>query len=185
MLEIQPYRLIGQSLRRALQYFFDQSKPFYFHHYYTNEKPNFITVSLGPTSTAKRLVLKREVLLLDYFLLEILHHYVYESLSKIRSPVIAAKPLLMETVWQHIFTRFILGECSPLVLLTTNSNTNSILNDCSNWSDEQACRTLQRLLDITIQCAEHGPDSSDYAHANEYLVLALQQMATTGTLYSN
>jgi hypothetical protein len=184
MLEIQPYRLIGQSLRRALQYLFDQSKPFYFHHSYSSDKSDYITVSLGPTSTAKRLLLKRQIFLLDYFLLEILHHYVYEALSKTRSPITASKPLLVESVWYHILTRFILGECSPLVLIATNSNTNSTIKNCPNWSDEQACKALQRLLEISVQCAKHGTDSIDYAHANEYLVLALQQMATTGSLYS-
>jgi hypothetical protein len=183
MLEIQPYRLIGQALRRALQYLFDQSKPFYFHHLYSMEKANLITVSLGPTSTAKRLLLKRQIVLLDYFILEILHHYVYESLTKTRSAITAAKPLLVESIWQHILTRFILGECSPLVLITINSNTTSMIKDCHYWSDEQACKTLQRLLEITVQCADHGPDSTDYAHANEYLVSALQQMATIGSLY--
>jgi hypothetical protein len=183
MLEIQPYRLIGQALRRALQYLFDQSKPFYFHHTYTSEQ--LITVSLGPISTAKRLLLKRQILFLDYLILEILHHYVYESLTKTRSPTTVAKPLLVESIWQHILTRFILGECSPLVLITTNSNTHVMNKDCQYWSDEQACKTLQRLLEITVQCADHGPDSTDYAHANEYLILALQQMATTGSLYSN
>jgi hypothetical protein len=183
MLEIQPYRLIGQSLRHALQYLFDQSKPFYFHHLYSMEKSNLITVSLGPTSTAKRLLLKRQIFLLDYFILEVLHHYVHEFLTKTRSAITASKPLLVESIWQHILTRFILGECSPLVLITTNSNTNSMIKECQNWSDEQACKTLQRLLEITVQCADHGPDSTDYAHANEYLVLALQQMATIGSLY--
>ena len=185
MLEIQPYRLIGQSLRRGLQCLFDQSKPFYFHHLYSSDKPHTIIVSLGPTPTAKRLLLKREILLLDYFLLEILHHYVYDSLSKSSSSVTALKPSLVESIWQHIFTRFILGECSPLVLITSNvSSVDSTIKQTSHWSDEQACKTLQRLLDITIQCADHGPDSTDYAHANEYLVGALQQMATTGSLFS-
>jgi hypothetical protein len=183
MLEIQPYRLIGQALRRGLQYLFDQSKPFYFHHSYSMEKPNLITVSLGPTSTAKRLLLKRQISLLDYFMLEILHHYINESLTKTRSVVTAAKPLLIESIWQHILTRFILGECSPLVLITTNSNTDSLIKDCHDWSDEQACKTLQRLIEITTQCADHGPEPTDYAHANEYLISALQQMATIGTLY--
>jgi hypothetical protein len=184
MLEIQPYRLIGQSLRRALQHLFDCSKPFYFHHTYSSDKNKSITLSLGPTSTAKRLLLKREIFLLDYFVLEILHHYVYESLSQTPSSITTSKPLLLKSVWQHILTRFILGECSPLVLITTHSNTNSTIKDCPFWSDEQACKTLQRLLEISVQCADHGPDSTDYAHANEYLVLALQQMATTGSLYS-
>ena len=185
MLEIQPYRLIGQSLRRGLQCLFDQSKSFYFHHIYSPDKPNTIIVSLGPTSTAKRLLLKRQILLLDYFLLEILHHYVLESLSKSASSLTASKPLLIEFVWQHILTRFILGECSPLVLITSNVNTiDSTMKTNSQWSDEQACKTLQRLLDISVQCADHGPDPTDYAHANEYLVAALQQMATTGSLFS-
>jgi hypothetical protein len=184
MLEIQPYRLIGQSLRRALQYLFDRPASLYFHHTYSTDKSNLITLSLGPTSTAKRLLLKREIFLLDYFILEILHHYVYESLSQTSSSLTVSKPLIVKSVWQHILTRFILGECSSLVLITTHSNTNSTIKDCPNWSDEQACKTLQRLLEISVQCADHGPDSTDYAHANEYLVLALQQMATTGTLYS-
>ena len=38
---------------------------------------------------------------------------------------------------------------------------------------------------ITVQCADHGNDSTDYAHANEYLISALQQMATTGSLFAN
>lgn len=184
MLEIQPYYLIGQSLRRALQHLFDQSKSFYFHHSYSHDKPNVITVSLGPTSTAKRLLLKRQISLIDYFILEVLHHFVYDSLSKVASPITASKPLLVESTWQHILTYFILGECSPLVLITTKSTTNVINNDYQCWSDEQACKTLHRLIDISIQCAEHGPDTTDYAHANEYLVSALQQMATTGSLYS-
>ncbi|CAF0755386.1 unnamed protein product [Adineta steineri] len=185
MLEIQPYRLIGQSLRRALQLLFDQSKPFHFHQTHSSDKSNLITVSLGPTTTAKRLLLKRQIFLLDYYVLEVLHHYVYESLTKTRSIVTAAKPLLVESVWHHILTRFILGECSPLVLTSTNSNTTPVIQDCQYWSDEQACKTLQRLLEISVQCCEHGIDTIDYAHANEYLVSALQQMATTGSLYSN
>lgn len=185
MLEIQPYRLIGQALRCALQCLFDQSKSFYFHHFYSLDKPNTILVSLGPTSTAKRLLLKREILLFDYFLLEILHHYVSESLSKTASSITASKPLLIESVWQHVFTRFILGECSPLVLITSHVNTmDSTMKTNPQWSDEQACKSLQRLLEISVQCADHGPDPSDYAHANEYLVAALQQMATTGSLFS-
>ncbi|CAF4407891.1 unnamed protein product, partial [Adineta steineri] len=136
MLEIQPYRLIGQSLRRALQLLFDQSKPFHFHQTHSSDKSNLITVSLGPTTTAKRLLLKRQIFLLDYYVLEVLHHYVYESLTKTRSIVTAAKPLLVESVWHHILTRFILGECSPLVLTSTNSNTTPIIQDCQYWSDE-------------------------------------------------
>jgi hypothetical protein len=185
MLEIQPYRLIGQSLRRNLQCLFDQSKVFYFHHTYSVEKSNLITVSLGPTPTAKRLLLKRQIYLLDFFLFEILHHYVNESITKVRSLTTVSKPLLVDSIWQHIFTRYILGECSPLVLITTNTNTNLIIKDCPYWSDEQVCKTLQRLLEISSQCADHGPDTTDYAHANEYLVLALQQMATIGSLFSN
>jgi hypothetical protein len=53
------------------------------------------------------------------------------------------------------------------------------------WSDEQACTTLQRFIDISIQCADHGPEPTDYAHANEYLVSMLQKMATTGSLFEN
>ena len=185
MLEIQPYRLIGQSLHSALCFLFDKSKAFYFHHTYSSDKPNVVTVSLGPTATAKRLLLKREIFLLDYFILKVLHHYVHESLSKERSPITAPRPLLLEPIWQHILTRFILGECSPLVLITTHSDMNSTIKTCENWSDEQACKTLQRLLEITVQCADHGNDSTDYAHANEYLISALQQMATTGSLFAN
>ena len=70
------------------------------------------------------------------------------------------------------------------MILTKKLNTTSINKDCQIWSDEQACKTFQRLIEISTECAEHGPDSIGYAHANEYLVLALQQMATTGTLYS-
>lgn len=184
MLEIQPYHLIGQALQSALKSRLDQPKPFYFHHTYSSEKSNLVIVSLGPTSTAKRLLLKRQISILDYFIVEVLHHFVYEFLSKTPSPITASKPLLVESVWQHILTRFILGECSPLVPIAMNSATNSVVKDCQYWSDEQACKALQRLLEISAQCAEHGPDRTDYAHANEYLVSVLQQMATTGSLYS-
>ena len=186
MLEIQPYRLIGQALRRALQCLADQSKPFYFHHLYASDKAQLMTVSLGPTATAKRLLLKRQISLFDFFILEILHHYVHPSLSKTRSLPTVAKPNLLESVWQHVLTRFILGECSPLVLLTNQANAHaSTINDAQqHWSDEQACKTLQRLMEISAHCADHGPDPTDFAHVNEYLVAALQQMATTGTLYA-
>jgi hypothetical protein len=186
MLEIQPYRLIGQSLRRALQYLIDQSKPFYYQHSHSLEKPTVVTVAMGPTSNAKRLLLKRQLSLIDYFVLEILHHYVADSISKAHSAITAAKPALVESIWQHILTRFVLGECSPLVLITAQTNTHaSMMNQDQQWCDEQACRTLQRLLEISSQCADHGVDSTDFAHANEYLVLALQQMATTGSLLAN
>ena len=186
MLEIQPYRLIGQSLRRALQYLIDQAKPFYYHHTHSLENPDVVTVALGPTSNAKRLLLKRPLSLIDYFVLEILHHYVTSSISKTHSPITAIKPALVESIWQHLLTRFILGECSPLVLITAQANTHaSMMDDDQHWCDEQACRTLQRLLEISAQCADHGADSTDFAHANEYLVLALQQMATTGSLLAN
>ena len=185
MLEIQPYRLIGQSLGRALQYLIDQSKPFNYHHSHSLEHPTVVTVALGPTSTAKRLLLKRQLSLIDYLVLEVVHYYVADFVSKTHSLITAPKPALVESVWQHILTRFILGECSPLVLITAQTNTQStMMNDGQHWSDEQACRTLQRLLEISVHCADHGPDSTDFAHANEYLVLALQQMATTGSLFA-
>ncbi|CAF1566392.1 unnamed protein product, partial [Adineta steineri] len=94
-----------------------------------------------------------------------------------------AKPALVTSVWQHILTRFVLNECSPLLLLkATNS---SKIKDLSCWSDEQACMTLQRFIDISTQCADHGPKSIDYGHAHEYFVSILQKMATTGSLFSN
>jgi len=190
MLEIQPYRLIGQSLRHAIQYLIEKKKSFYFHHTYSSEIPTKISLSLRPSSTAKRLLLKRQISLIDYLLIEILHHYVYESLSEKRSSITDSKPNLVESVWQHILTRFVLNECSPLVLLTTTTNSNnssilSIIQDFQFWSDEQACLTLQRFIDISVQCADHGPEPTDYAHANEYLVSALQTMATTGSLFSS
>jgi hypothetical protein len=189
MLEIQPYRLIGQSLRHAVQYLIEKKKSFYFHHTYSSEKSNLITVSLRPSSTAKSLSLERQISLIDYLLIEILHHYVNKSLSKTRSSITSLKPNLVDSVWQHILTRFVLNKCSPLVIVTTkNSNNSSILSiiqDFQYWSDEQACLTLQRFIDISVQCADHGPEPTDYAHANEYLVSALQTMATTGSLFSS
>jgi len=188
MLEIQPYRLIGQCLLQAVQYLIDTKKSFYFHHTYSSETPPIITLSLRPTSTAKRLILKRQISLMDYLLIEILHHYVYDSLSKTHSSITASKPTLVDSVWQHILTRFVLNECSSLVLSTatsTNSSILSVIKDFHFWSDEQACTTLQRFIDISAQCTNHGPEPTDYAHANEYLVSVLQKMATTNSLFSN
>ncbi|CAF3409422.1 unnamed protein product [Rotaria sp. Silwood1] len=191
MLEIQPYRLIGQSLQHAVQYLIAKNKTVYFHHTYSSETPTTITLSLRPTLTAKRLLLKRQISLIDYLIIEILHHYVYNSLSKTRSPITSSKPAFVDSVWQHILTYFILNECSPLVLLTTTKTTNPInssvlpLTKGSNfWSNEQAYTTLQRFIKISAQCANHGPEPTDYAHANEYLISALQKMAITGVLFS-
>ncbi|CAF0890963.1 unnamed protein product [Rotaria sp. Silwood1] len=191
MLEIQPYRLIGQSLQHAVQYLIAKNKTVYFHHTYSSETPTTITLSLRPTLTAKRLLLQRQISLIDYLIIEILHHYVYNSLSKTRSPITSSKPVFVDSVWQHILTYFILNECSPLVLLTTTKTTNPInssvlpLTKGSNfWSDEQAYTTLQRFIKISTQCANHGPEPTDYAHANEYLISALQKMAITGVLFS-
>ncbi|CAF2405792.1 unnamed protein product [Rotaria sp. Silwood2] len=190
MLEIQPYRLIGQSLQHAVQYLIDTNKSLYFHHIYSSETPNTITLSLRPTLTAKRLLLKRQISLIDYLIIEILHHYFYDSLSKTRSSIISSKPALIDSVWQHILTYFILNECSPLVLLTTTRTTTtsssilSLIKDFNFWSDEQAYTTLQRFIKISTQCANHGPESRDYAHANEYLISVLQKMAITGVLFS-
>jgi len=186
MLEIQPYRLIGQSLRNAVQYLIDTKQSSYFHHTCSSETPIKITLSLRPTSTAKSLLLKRQLPLIDYLLIEVFHYYVRDSLSKTRPLITSSKPTLVDSVWQHILTRFVLNECSPLLLsTTTNSTTSSLIKDFMFWSDEQACTTLQRFIDISIQCADHGPEPTDYAHANEYLVSMLQKMATTGSLFGN
>jgi hypothetical protein len=190
MLEIQPYRLIGQSLRHAVQYIIETNKSFYFHHTYSTKNPMKISVSLQPSSTAKRLSLKSEISLIDFLLIEILHHYVHELLSETCSPITSSKPNLVDSVWQHILTRFIRNQCSPLLLLTTtihsiDSSILSTIQDSQFWSDEQACLTLQRFIDISAQCANHGPEPTNYAHANEYLISVLQKMATTGSLFSN
>ena len=189
MLEIQPYRLIGQSLRQAVQILFETRKSSYFHHIYSIETPMKVTLVLQPPTTAKRLQKKREISLIDYLLIEIFHHFVQPSLSKVRSPIIESKPNLFDTVWSHILTRFVLNECSPLLLLTSTTPTNpslmSTTKDLQFWSDEQACLTLQRFLDISAKCADHEPEPTDFAHANEYLVSMLQKMATTGSLFSN
>ncbi len=190
MLEIQPYRLIGQSLRHAVQYIIEQNKSFYFHHTYSSENPMKITLSLQKSSTTKRLSLKPQISLIDYLLIEILHHYVHALLSETRSLITSSKPDLVDSVWQHILTRFVLNQCSPLLLLTTTKNSIdssilSIIQDFQYWSDEQACLTLQRFIDISAQCADHGPEPTDFAHANEYLISVLQKMATTGSLFSN
>ncbi len=188
MLEIQPYCLIGQSLRQAVQYITETKNSFYFHHTHSSENP--MKISSAPTIT-KRLFRKCEISLIDYLLIEILHHYVYGSLTKTRSPITSSKPNLVDSVWQHILTRFILNECSPLILLTTtttnsiNSSLLSIIQAFQYWSDEQACLTLQRFIEISRQCAEHSSEPTDYAHANEYLVSILQKMATTGSLFSS
>jgi hypothetical protein len=187
MLEIQPYRLIGQSLRQGVQYLIDTEQTCYFLHTCSSETPSLITVSLRPTTTAKRLLLKHQIPLIDYLLIEVLHHYVFHSLSKVRSPITSSEPSLVESVWQHILTHSVLKKCSPLILSTstTNSPISSIIKDFEFWSDETACKTLQRFIDISIQCTNEGSDSIDYAHANEYLVSVLQKMATTNILFSN
>jgi hypothetical protein len=189
MLEIQPYRSIGQALLQAAQHLMEKKKSFYFQHTYSSEIPDKITLIVSRSSATKRLLRKPQVSLIDYLLIEILHHYVEESLSKTRSLITEAKPNLVDSVWQHILTRFVLNECSPLLLLTTTNSTKSpipsIIQDFQFWSDEQACLTLQRFIAISVQCADHGPEPTDYAHANEYLISALQKMATTGCLFSN
>ncbi|CAF2057599.1 unnamed protein product [Rotaria magnacalcarata] len=156
MLEIQLYRIIGQALQHAVQYLIDTSVPLHFHNIYSPETPNTITVSLRPTIAAKRLVLKRQISLLDYRIIEILRHYVHKSLS--------IKTLSTATN-------------------TTNSCVSSLMKDFGFWSDEQAYTTLQRFIKISAQCADHGPEPTNYAHANEYLILVLQKMATTGFLF--
>ena len=181
MLEIQPYRLIGQALRHAANHIVHTRKSFYFHHI---SAPDTITVSLRPTSTAKRLILKRTIAPVDYLLIEILHHYHQKSIAAARLPITSSKPVLVDGVWQHILTRLVLDECSSLILVSTsNASASTHLADLNGWSDERACKTLQRLIEISAHCANHGPDMMDYTHANEYLVLALQQMATTGCLF--
>ena len=211
MLEIQPYRLIGQSLRQAVQYFLDEylikaKGKFYFQHKYSSETPTMITLSLRPAQQvkAKRIVHIQQIPLIDYLLIEIFQHYVNNSLSRVRSPV-TENPSLVDSVWQHILTRFVLKKCSPFVISPSttdslnssvvsttdslNSSLVSTIKDCGFWSDEQACTTLQRFIDISIQCSDHGRKRTDYghptdyAHANEYLVSALQKMATTNTLF--
>ena len=201
MLEIQPYRLIGQSLLQAVEYFLQTKTSFYFHHIYTQDKPDRITVSLRRTSETKRLFLKREIFLLDYLLMEIFQHFVCSSLSQLRSPVTDSKPNLLDSVWQHILTRFILQKPSKLVLLTSTVNENrNLLNiqDYRFWSDEHAWTTLQRLIEISAECAneysndiiddEYSEDMKekaiDYVHANEYLISILHKMATTSCLFS-
>ena len=188
MLEIQPYRVIGQAVKQAVLHFIETKKSFYFHHIYSPKTPTKITISLCPTSTVKRLVLKREILIIDYLLIEIFHHYVHDSLSETRSSISEPNPVLVDSVWQHILTYFILNECSPLVFLKATDRTNSSgllkIEDLNFWSDEQTCTTLQRFIDISVHCAGHGPERRDYAHANEYLISMLQKMATTGSLFA-
>lgn len=191
MLEIQPHRSIGQSLRCAVQHLIDTKGSFHFHHTWSPETPTIVTLLLGPKSNAKRLSRKLPLPLLDYLLIEVLHQYVHGSLSKTSSDVTSVKPGLVESVWQHLLTRFVFQKCSPLVLSPATSA--SVIKDLSSWSDEQACLAVQRLIDVSIQCANHdGGETTDqeikprdYAHANEYLVSALQKMATTGVLLAN
>lgn len=186
MLEIQPYQLIGQSLQDAVQYLIDTKKSSYFRHIYSLETPNTITLSVQPKSGAKRLVSKHQIPLIDYLIIEVLEHYVHESLSETRSSITASKPALVNSVWQHILTYFVLNKCSPLVLApatdSTSSTVFSSINNFNFWSDEQAYNTLQRIIKISVQCADHEPN--DYANANEYLISVLQKMATTGCLFS-
>lgn len=188
MLEVQPYCLIGQSLKRAMEYLMSKEKPFFFHHTYSPETPNEVTISLRPKSDSKFLSTKRQISLMHYLLLEILYHYVADSLTVTRSDVTSSKPMLVESVWQHIVTRSILNKCSPSVLQTSVNSSSNLLTLASInnfWSDEQACTKLQNFIDISIQCANHASEPTDYAHANEYLVLSLQKMATTGTLFES
>ncbi len=189
MLEIQPYRLIGQSLRQAIQYLFETKKSFYFHHICSSETPTKITLSVQHASTTKRLQKKCQISLIDYLLIEVFHHYFQPCLSKVRSPITESKPNLVESVWQHILTRFVLNTCSPLLIqpatTTKNSSLITTIQDLQYWSDEQACLTLQRFIEISAQCTDCGQEPTDFAHANEYLVSILQKMATTGCLFSN
>ena len=190
MLAIQPHRLIGQSLRQAARFLIETKKSFYFQHTYPlPDSTDTIKISLTPISGAKRLCINRSISLIDYFLLECLHHYVYPNLSETRSSLTAPQPALVKSVWQHLLTRFALQECSPLILVptaTSSAATPSKLleNEFQFWSDEKACDALQRLIEYSSQCAAHGPEPTDFAHANEYLISALQKMATTGYLFS-
>lgn len=191
MLEIQPYRLIGQSLRQAVRYIIEK-KSFFFHHNYSLNKPMTITVTLRPSSSkGKRLVKEREIALIDYVLLEVFHQYLCKYLSSMSSSITDSELNLVESVWQHILTRFVFNECSPLLLLTSPTMTNnplfvSTIDDPQFWSDEHACLTLQRLIDISTQCAAHGNDEPmEFTVANEYLISILQKMATMNCLFSN
>ncbi|UJR21373.1 hypothetical protein I4U23_024465 [Adineta vaga] len=188
MLEIQPHRSIGQCLRFAVEHLIKSKTSYYFQHTYSTETPMTVTISLRPTLSAKRLVIKHQIPLIDYVLIEILQRYVENSLSKTASPITSSNPALVEPAWQHILTRFVLNKCSPLILSSATNLTS--IKDLTFWSDEQACTTLQRFIDISVQCANHESNLTDkikprdYAHANEYLVLALQKMATTGCLFT-
>ena len=192
MLEIQPYRLIGQSLRQAVRYITGR-KSFFFHHNYSLNKPMRITLTLRPSSSkGKRLVKEREIALIDYLLIEVFHQYLSKYLSSTSSSITDSEPNLVESVWQHILTRFVFNECSPLLLLpsatttTTNPGFLSAIDDPEFWSNEHACSTLQHMIDLSGKCTEHGNDEPmEFTVANEYLISILQKMATTNCLFSN
>ena len=191
MLEIQPYRLIGQALRGAVRYIIEK-KIFYFHHSYSMETPTKITITLRPASSkGKRLMKNLQISLIDYLLIEVFHHYFSRYLCPISSLMTDSEPNLIESVWQHILTRFVLNECSPLLLLTTtttppiNPSFLSTIDDPQFWCDEQACLTLHALIDISTMCTDHGREPMEFTVANEYLVSILQKMATTNCLFSN
>lgn len=193
MLEIQPYRLIGQALREAVRYVIDK-KMFCFHHSYSLETPNRITITLRPASSkGKRLMKNIEINLIDYLLIEVFHYYLSRYVSPVASSITDSEPNLLESVWQHILTRFVLNECSPLLLLTATNSSSihpsflSTIDDPQFWCDEQACLTLHALIDISILCTNHGNEPIEFTVANEYLVSILQKMATTTTncLFSN
>ncbi|CAF0876200.1 unnamed protein product [Adineta ricciae] len=188
MLEIQPHRSIGQSLRCAVMYFIEKKIPCHFDHTYSSQTPTNVTVSIGPKSLSKRLLRKPNLPFIDYLVIEMLQHYVQNSLSAKASDVKSANPTLVDAVWQHILTRFVLDKCSPWII--SRATTAIFIEDLPFWSDEQASTALKRLIDISIQCAYDARKSEDtiqprdYAHANEYLVSALQKMAATGCLFS-
>ena len=184
MLEIQPYRLIGQSLQMAARYLLERKKSFYFHHVYSTDVKDTIEISLRPTSTAKCLVRKQQIPLIKYWLIEILHEFFQLRLSDSPSSITDNEPALVNSVWQHIVTRYILDTCSPLILVPSKSSSSTLLNyDWSNWSDEQAWHGLQTLIELSRKCSDHEPYPMKFAQANEYLVSALQKMATTGLLF--
>ena len=188
MLKIQPHRLIGQSLRHAARHIIEIKRAFCFQHSCSLEKPNEVEISLLANQKVNRLLRKISISLIDYFLIEILQHFVQPNLSATSSSITESKPGLVESVWQHLLTCFVDGKCSKSVLVSNETKAQSpaplLENDFQFWSDQQACEAVQRLIDVSVRCAEHGPERTDYAHANEYLVLALQQMATTGYLFS-
>lgn len=184
MLEIQPFRLIGQSLKSSAEKLIE-NKYLQFEHVYSVNEADLVELSLRPNAKAKRLIRKKKINLVEYLVIEILNKFLEKFLGDESSDVTAVQPVLLKSTWQHLLTRFVLNECSPLTIVTNNGLTSNLNQfDWSFWSDEKAWYALQKIISMAETCANHSADTTTFAQAHEYLILAFQKLATTGSTFS-